>query len=105
MVRDTQDGKPRYDLIPLGPLRRLADLYARGAEKYGENNWQLATGQEELTRFKASAFRHLIDWLNGDVEEDHAAAVCWNVFSAMWLESNLSARAIPLSREMQRVDL
>ena len=36
MVRDQQDGKPRYDLIPVGPLKRLADLYARGAIKYDE---------------------------------------------------------------------
>lgn len=36
MVRDVQDGKPRYDLIPTEGLHRLADLYARGAEKYSQ---------------------------------------------------------------------
>ena len=39
MRRDSTEGKPRYDLIPLEPLKRLAELYARGAEKYGDRNW------------------------------------------------------------------
>lgn len=86
MVRDVQTGKPRYDLIPLGPLRRLAELYARGAEKYGDSNWQLATSREELDRFKGSAFRHFIQWLDGERDEDHGIAVCWNIFAVLWLE-------------------
>src|SRR5690348_4493178 len=42
MRRDTTKGKLRYDLIPLFFLKRLAGLYTRGAEKYGDNNWRLA---------------------------------------------------------------
>lgn len=91
MRRDTQEGKPRYDLIPLYPLRRLAELYARGAEKYGEFNWQNANSAEELQRFKASAFRHLVQYLNGERDEDHAIAVAWNMFAAVWLEQKLEA--------------
>lgn len=31
----------RYDLIPPGPLDKLAELYGIGAAKYGENrNWE-----------------------------------------------------------------
>jgi hypothetical protein len=37
--RDTQEGKPRFGLIPPYPLRRLAMHYTNGADKYGENNW------------------------------------------------------------------
>jgi len=91
MVRDTDEGKPRYDLIPLYPLRRLAELYARGAKKYGEYNWQRANSDEELARFKASAFRHLVQWLDGDTDEDHGIAVAWNVFAFVWLERKLGA--------------
>src|SRR5688572_28092504 len=32
--------KPRYDLIPLWALERIAKRFQIGAEKYGENNWQ-----------------------------------------------------------------
>ena len=86
MRRDTEEGKPRYDLIPLLPLKRLAELYARGAVKYGDFNWQKANSAEELQRFKGSAFRHLVQWLSGEVDEDHAIAVAWNVFAAVWLQ-------------------
>ena len=37
--RDTDEGKPRYSLIPPEPLKRLAMLYVRGAEKYDDHNW------------------------------------------------------------------
>lgn len=90
MVRDTQEGKPRYDLIPLEPLKRLAELYARGAQKYGDRNWEKATGAEELERFKASGLRHFFQALMGDRDEDHWAGAVFNIFGAMWLEERLS---------------
>jgi hypothetical protein len=85
MNRDTQAGKPRYDLIDLPMLKRWAALMERGAAKYGEQNWRLASSDEELTRFKASAFRHMVQWLEGDAEEDHAAAVLFNVAAAEYV--------------------
>lgn len=85
MVRDTQDNKPRYDLIPVGSLRRLADLYARGAEKYDDDNWQKG---QPYSRAYASLFRHMIAWREGDNSEDHLAGVAWNAFTLMWYEDN-----------------
>lgn len=90
MRRDVDDGKPRYDLIPLPMLKRLADLYARGAVKYGDENWTLANSEEELKRFKASAFRHFIQWQSGEVDEDHAIAVVWNVFAYETIKGKLN---------------
>ena len=55
-------------------------LMARGERKYGERNWEKANSEEELLRFKASANRHFEQWLNGyDTEEDHAAAILFNI--------------------------
>lgn len=83
--RDIQEGKPRYDLIPGELLKRLADLYARGAEKYGDDNWQKACTEEEYNRFKASAWRHFMSWDNNwDTDEDHAIAVIWNIIAYEW---------------------
>src|SRR5580700_600336 len=79
MVRDTQDDKPRYDLLDRTFLKRWAELMARGAKKYGENNWRKASTEEELQRFKASALRHMFQWLDGDTSEDHATAIAFNV--------------------------
>lgn len=89
MVRDVQTGKPRYDLIPTGPLKRLAELYARGADKYGDCNWQLANSPEELQRFKGSAFRHFISFLDNEQDEDHAIATVWNIFAILFIEEKL----------------
>jgi hypothetical protein len=82
-VRDAQTGKPRFDLIPPGPLERLADLYARGAEKYDEHNW---TKGMPTSRILASLFRHLERYRAGDRTEDHLAAVAWNTFAIMHFE-------------------
>lgn len=88
MVRDTQDGKPRFDLllpreVPYGDqfLTRVAGLLARGAEKYNDRNWEQASGNAELDRFKSSAFRHMMQWLNDESDEDHAAATVFNLLA------------------------
>jgi len=89
MRRDTQEGKPRYDLIDRDFLKRWALLMTRGADKYGAENWRKANSQEELDRFKASALRHLMQYLEGDREEDHAAAVAFNLAAAEYVRSKL----------------
>lgn len=97
--RDTQDGKPRYDLIPPRPLKRLAELMARGAEKYGDSNWTLGMPS---SRFLASLMRHQEAYRLGDRTEDHLAAVAFNAFSIMYFEGsewddlNQEAAARPL---------
>lgn len=89
MVRDTQDNKPRYDLLDRPMLTRWAELMARGAKKYGEENWRKAMGEAELRRFKASAFRHLMQWLDSESDEDHAAAILFNVAGAEMVKEKL----------------
>lgn len=82
-VRDTDDGKPRYDLISLHGLTRLAGLMARGAQKYGARNWEKG---QPASRYLASAFRHLVQYAMGDRSEDHLAAVAFNVFGIIDVE-------------------
>lgn len=73
--RDTQDGKPRIDLISPHALTRWGGLMGRGADKYGERNWEKG---QPLTRYEASLFRHVVAYMLGDREEDHLAAVLFN---------------------------
>ena len=94
MRRDTAESKPRFDLIPVMPLKRLAELYARGAAKYGDRNWELANSEEELQRFKASGLRHMYQWLNGETDEDHAIAVVFNLFAYLTIEERLRPDAV-----------
>lgn len=84
-LRDTRDGKGRFDLIPVGPLKRLARHYENGAKKYGEHNWE--KGQPS-SRYWDSAMRHLVSYMEGDRSEDHLAAVAWNAFGMAWNEEN-----------------
>jgi hypothetical protein len=141
MVRDTQEGKLRFDLAFDGPLadvvfgllsvadgdlilafnqwyqtdsiedgaaviarisareggllalfERYAGLMTRGAQKYSARNWMKAAGQAELERFKASAARHFMQYLRGDRDEDHAAAVYFNINGAHYVLSKLEAQ-------------
>lgn len=89
MVRDTNEDKPRFDLlIPDGIpyeeqfLYRWAMLMARGAEKYGAKNWEQGEYPVAYWRAQESALRHMMQWIAGEPDEDHAAAIAFNVMSA-----------------------
>lgn len=90
MKRDTQEGKPDYTLIHIPFLTRLAEHLGKGAIKYGEDNWKLADSPKELRRFRKSAIRHLIQWLSGERDEDHAAAVVFNLMAAEYVKERLA---------------
>jgi hypothetical protein len=85
MRRDTEAGKPRFDLIrtKLQPyeeqmIYRYAMLLARGAEKYDARNWEDGDSEVELDRAKSSLLRHTEQLVAGEDDEDHAAAVWFN---------------------------
>ena len=92
MNRDTQEDKPRYDLLDRPMLKRWAELMARGAVKYGENNWKKAATQEEMNRFDASLLRHVFQLLDGDRSEDHGAAICFNVAGREMVREKLASK-------------
>ena len=92
MQRDTEEGKVDYTYVLPGPmLERWAVHLMKGAEKYDRDNWMKGNGQAELDRAKRSAFRHLIQWLNGDTDEDHAAAVIFNLNAAEYFKDKINA--------------
>lgn len=91
MVRDTEDGKGRFDLIPYYPLKRLAQLYERGAKKYGDNNWRKGG---PLSRTLSSLRRHAM-MINEDFVEDHLAAVVFNAFALMETEEGIRTGRLP----------
>ena len=82
--RDSTKNKPRYDLIPPELLYRLAMVYTRGAEKYGDENYKKANSEEEYRRFIQSAFRHFEQWRMGQEDEDHAMQCVWNIIAYEW---------------------
>lgn len=93
-VRDTREGKGRFDLISTIGLRRLAELYERGAQKYGDRNWEKG---QPLGRYLDSAMRHLICLMECNKDEDHAAAVAWNAFGFMHTAAKIECGHLPLA--------
>lgn len=100
--RDSREGKGRFDLISPVALRRLAQLYERGAAKYGDRNWERG---QPLSRFLDSAERHLNDYLDGDRSEDHIIACAWNCFAFVHTEEMIKRGHLPGNlSDLPRVD-
>lgn len=91
-VRDTREGKGRFDLIPHYPLKRLAQHYENGAKKYGDRNWEKG---QPLMRFIDSAERHLNNIKSGDRSEDHESAVLWNIMGYMYTLDKIESGLLP----------
>lgn len=75
-VRDIQDGKGRFDLVPLEAIRRYALRLEEGATKYSEHNWEKGI---PVSRCCSSALRHLLQYIWGYTDEDHLGAVLFNI--------------------------
>ena len=90
MVRDVADNKTWWSLVYDGPmLKRWATHLTKGAKKYAVRNWMKAEGQAELDRARDSACRHFAQWMAGDVDEDHAAAVYFNINLAEYVKGKM----------------
>ncbi len=90
--RDTPAGKGNPSLIPTYPLRRLAIHYENGATKYGRHNWMLG---QPLSRYIDSLERHVWAVKEGKDDEDHEAAVIWNMFSFMMTKKLIEEGQLP----------
>lgn len=96
MQRDVSAGKTDYSLVFDGPMfERWAEHLTKGAKKYNKRNWMLANGDKELERFKESALRHFIQWYRGEIDEDHAAAVFFNINGSEYVKSRKPDQVTP----------
>ena len=82
-VRDMAKGKGRMDLLPWLALIRVSKHYEKGAEKYGEHNWEKGIASSS---FLDSAFRHLAKYADGWRDEDHLSAAAFNVLGLIYNE-------------------
>ncbi len=91
--RDTQEGKSRPDLISPIFLDRLGILLDKGAAHYGERNWEKGM---PLSRFLASAFRHLLAVMDGQEDEDHAIQCAFNLMAFVHTEHCIRTGSLPI---------
>jgi len=82
-VRGTDANGTRFDLISPVALEALAETYAEGAAKYGDNNWLQGIPTSDLLNH---ALRHLNMWQRGDTSEPHLAHAAWNVLAMIHFE-------------------
>ena len=82
-VRDMHKGKGDMLSLPMAALLRLSLLYEEGAEKYGRFNYLKGI---PLSSFLDSAERHLAKYITGWDDEDHLAAVAFNILGALQME-------------------
>lgn len=76
-TKNISKGKGRFDLIPCEALVALARRFEFGVENgHEENGYRKGIPNNVLFD---SAMRHLVQAMNGEQDEDHLAAVMWNV--------------------------
>ena len=91
-LRDTREGKGRFELIPAHALTRLAQHFETGAKKYGDRNWEKG---QPLSRYLDSAMRHLVKYLGGGRSEDHIIACAWNCFAFVQTQKWIADGKLP----------
>lgn len=91
-IRDTREGKGRFDLLPPYAIKRLAVHFENGAKKYGDDNWKKGM---QLSRYLDSALRHLFSYLDGQRNEDHLAAGAWNIICLIETEKMIKDGLLP----------
>lgn len=88
MNRQSEEGKIDYLLVRDGPMyKRWAELLTKAVPIRGRRNWMVARGAADMERFRRGAARHFEQWLDGETDEDHAAALIFNVNGVEYLKS------------------
>ena len=82
------EGKLRWDLLPLDLVEKIVEVYTFGAKKYEPNSWQNL--EDGYNRYKAAMFRHLLAFEKGHIVDDesglpHLAHCCWNAIAMMYM--------------------
>ena len=73
----------------------MADLYTRGAEKYGDRNWENSKSADTLAHHEDALWRHFMNfYFNVQDGEDHAAAIVWNINAVELTRRNLQGSEV-----------
>ena len=88
-VKD-DNAKPRWSLLPWGPMTCVISVLEFGARKYSADNWQRVP--EARQRYFDASMRHVLAWWQGERIDPEsgkhhlAHAVCCMLF-LMWFDS------------------
>jgi hypothetical protein len=90
--RDSQEGKGRFDLLPVHAITRLAKHFENGAKRYGDDNWRKGI---PLRRYLDSMLRHAFKFTGGADGEDHLAACAWNALCLLETQEMIKRGLLP----------
>jgi len=85
--RKSDNGKPRWDLLPLEQVEEIVKVLSFGAIKYAPNQWQHVPNAEN--RYFAAMMRHIKAYQSGEIKDNEsglphlAHAACCIIF-IMW---------------------
>ncbi|MBQ5839793.1 MAG: hypothetical protein IIW42_07190 [Bacteroidaceae bacterium] len=112
--RKDDDGKLRWDLLPLNLIEKVVEVYTFGVTKYEANTWQNL--KDGYNRCKAAMFRHLVAHERGETVDDESglpalAHMVWNAIAMMHFamkdkkitfDIRCKDEASPLLKELQQ---
>ncbi len=80
-------GKLRWDLLPLRPIQKAVEVLTFQLDEYGEDNWQRI--ERPTDRFYAALMRHIAAWRMGEeldpkTKMPHLAHALVNVIFLLW---------------------
>ena len=87
-IKATDDGK--YSTV----MKRLSKHYENGGRKYSKNNWRKG---QPISRYYDSAMRHLWAAMDSLLDEDHAAALLWNLIGIVQTKIDIGRAILPES--------
>ena len=94
-VRDSEELKGAYHLLPPEAIYQLSLIMELGQKKYGSRNWELG---QPLSRYWNSACRHWFKVLRGDTDEPHASQALWNIAcyiqTKKWIDEGVLPKAL-----------
>ena len=104
-MREPDANKPAFHLLlpkgipyPEQMMTRFAVHMAKGALKYSDRNWERGIGEAELERAKAALLRHVMQYVNDELDEDHASAIWFNVMQIEYITYKLKEQAIEATK-------
>lgn len=97
-LRGNSQGKGRFDLLPPTAISRVAKHFESGGKKYGDRNWEKGV---PLNRYIDSTLRHLFQILDNQTDEDHEAAVVWNMLCFMETKEKIKKGKLPKSLNLK----
>jgi len=86
LISDSEDGSFTSAMM------RLSKHYENGAKKYSKNNWRKG---QPVSRYYDSAMRHLWKDIDNMKDEDHKAALLWNLMGIVQTKLDVKKGLLP----------